>query len=471
MTERIVAQIHARTLEVLKEVGLEWPHEPSLQALAKQGFAVDHASRRVRISPDQVEQTLEAAPRDMPLYGRDQAVRLSFDHGPLLMGAGTIPAIVDLVTQQRRPATALDVVWLSRIQDALPYTDIPRPIVTARDVPQRHSSLLEYALSLCNTTKHVHHRILAPEDVELLMEIGVAITGSARRLRERPIFSGCYCPLSPLSYTPENVACMLGYARYGVPFQILSQTIFGANSPPSVLGPVIVANAEVVGTIAILQALAPGLPLMYGGILTPMDMRTGLVTYGTPELGALNALAGKMARHYGFVNVLSALRTDAKQCDVQAGFEKAMNLWPVLPVVDIVYGAGNLDTGLTCGYDQLVLDDELMSAARRQMGFQPNGNGRFEVDLIKRVGPKGNFLKLKRTAEEARGFWYPRFFVRGDYDAWAAKRTDAAAQARAKAQEIIATHRPAPLPSEVVAAIKEIVSRRIDRELVERAFA
>jgi len=471
MDNSLTMQIHDRTLEVLDEVGLMWPDEPSLRALARRGFKVDQAHHRVYMSAAQVETALERAPRDVALYVRDGAERLAYDRGPLLMGAGTGVAVVDLETGERRPSTSRDVAQLARIQDALPNLEIVRPIVTMTDADPRHSGLLEYALALCHTGKHVHHRVLDPGDVELLAEIGAAIAGGAQRLRQRPIVSGLYCPLSPLAYTADNVRCMLEYARRGIPFQILSQTILGASAPATVMGPVIVTNAEILGTMTLVQNLYPGTQVMYGGLLSPMDMRSGLVTYGTPEMGVLLALAGCMARHYGFISVLAGLRTDAKQCDVQAGFEKALGLWPILPVADIVYGAGNLDTGLTCAYDQLVLDDELMSAARRQLWWQPEGDGRFEVDLLREAGPRGNFLTLQSTVRAAREGWYPRFFVRGDYETWARERKSAAERARDRARELLAEHRPPPLPAETVAEIRRIVERRVDPATVAHAFA
>jgi len=171
MSDAMRAHIHDRTLEMIRDVGLVWSHDLSLQMLQKRGLQVDLSRRTVRMAPAQVEAMLESAPRDISLYTRPQIERLDYKQGPFLMAAGTIPAIVDLESGARRPATTGDVVRLSTIQDALPNLDLARPIVIARGVPPRHSSLFEYALTLCNTTKHVHHRILAPEDVELLAEV------------------------------------------------------------------------------------------------------------------------------------------------------------------------------------------------------------------------------------------------------------------------------------------------------------
>jgi trimethylamine--corrinoid protein Co-methyltransferase len=470
MTNAVVDQVHTRTLEVLQQVGLHWPHQESLRYLARAGFDVDLSQGRVRIAPDQIEAGLALAP-GAPLYNRDQGGPLSYENGPLLMGAGTGVAVIDPESQRRRSSTGADVIRLVTIQDALPNLDIARPIITATDAPAQHSSLAEYALALCNTSKHVTHRILAPEDVELLFEIGVVIAGSPERLRQRPIFSGMYCPFSPLAFTADNIACMLGFARHGLPVMILSETIPGMNAPPTLLGAVIVTNAEILGTLTILQALFAGTPVIYAGILAVMNMQTGKVTYGGPEMGALNALAGKMARHYGLVSVLAGLRTDAKQADEQAGFEKACNLWPILPVADIVYGLGNLDTGLTCSYDQLVLDDELMGAVRRYLSWRmPEGDGTLEVEEIKQVGPMNHFLTLRHTAQEARRFWRPKFFTRRDFDQWAAGPHDAQHLALRQAQEILGSHRPAPLPDHVLSRIRLTLSQRLGQDYVQAHF-
>lgn len=470
MDDVVVSTVHDRSLDVLRRVGLVWPDEPSLEKLQQLGFQVDMAKKLVRIPAERVLDALDKAPKNVKLYPRDQGQPLSFDRGSLLMGAGTGVAVIDPHSGERRPSTAWDVTWLVRIQNVSPNIDIPRPIITATDAPGRHNGLVEFALAMANTTKHVHHRVLAPEDVDLLVEIGDVVTGGKVELGERPIFSGVYCPLSPLSYTRDNTGCMLRFAHYGIPFQVLSQTLLGANVPPTLLGCLIVTNAEVLGTLAIIQALNPGAPVMYGGIITPVDMRTGLVTYGTPEIGVLHALSGQMARHYGLVSIQIGMRTDAKQPDVQAGFEKMLNLWSVLPYADIIYGAGNLDTGLTCDFDQLVLDDEFMSAVRRQQNWKPEGDGKLEVDLIEEAGPGGNFLSLKLTAQTARKFWYPSYFVRGDYESWAVERRDARSLAHERVMDILASSKEPLLDKDKLKEIKGIIARRSDAAFAGRVL-
>ncbi|MBN1314990.1 MAG: trimethylamine methyltransferase family protein [Anaerolineales bacterium] len=470
MNDVVISTIHDRSLEVLSRVGLVWPDEFSLEKLERQGFKVDKTTMTVRMTPEQVLSALDEAPKKVDLYPRDQVQPLSFGSGSLLMGAGTGVAVIDPNTGKRRPSTAWDVVQLVKIQDVLPNIDIPRPIITATDSQGKHSGLVEFALALCNTTKHVHHRVLAPEDVDLLVEISQAVTGDRYKPGERPIFSGVYCPLSPLSFTRDNAGCMLRFAYHKIPFQVLSQTLLGANAPPTMLGCLIVTNAEVLGALTIIQALYPGAPVMYGGIITPVDMRTGLVTYGTPEIGVLHSYSGQMARHYGLVSIQIGMRTDAKQPDVQAGFEKMLNLWSVLPNADIIYGAGNLDTGLTCDYDQLVLDDELMSAVRRQQNWLPEGDGKLEVDLIEQAGAGGNFIAHKLTARAARKFWYPKYFVRGDYESWNTNRHDARYLAHIKVKEILESKDGRSVNEENL-EIKRIVSIRTGREFADRAFA
>jgi trimethylamine:corrinoid methyltransferase-like protein len=77
---------------------------------------------------------------------------------------------------------------------------------------------------------------------------------------------------------------------------------------------------------------------------------------------------------------------------------------------------------------------------------------------------------LEQTAEVARDFWRPRFFTRDTYADWAAEGHDAAKIALRKAKELIETHEPEPLPSEVTSEIRRIMAHRLDADFVAAYF-
>lgn len=451
--------VHQSTLELLEDVGFCAPDRELLGRLQRAGFNVNFETQMVRIPPDMVGAGLGQAPKDVRLYPRSgEAVVPSVD-GPRFMGAGTPVNVLDLHTGEPRSATRADVRDLVRLQDALPGVDIVRPTVTATDQGES-SDLVEIAELLRGTAKPMVHRTLAAERVDAAVEMLAAVAGGERALKERPIFATLYCPISPGYVTPENIRCMLRWVEHRVPLTLLSMAMGGASAPATLLGELVVINADVLAWVVALQALYPGAPLIYGSVSSILDMRTGLLPLGAPERGMVNACAAEMAQHYGLRSMCGGLSSDAKQVDAQAGFEKAVTATPVLlQGADIIYGVGSVDAGSAISAAQVVLDNELIGGLRRMaedIGVHDLGE---EIALIKEKTPKGNFLNAKHTRRAHKEHWRPEILSRETFDAWRQKGMTIADRCRERAEDLLVSHKPPPIPAEVEAELERVLRR------------
>jgi trimethylamine--corrinoid protein Co-methyltransferase len=167
-----------------------------------------------------------------------------------------------------------------------------------------------------------------------------------------------------------------------------------------------------------------------------------------------------MARYYGMLSMCGGLSSDAKELDAQAGFEKAVTAVPLLlEGASIIYGVGATDAGSSISYAQMILDDELIAGLRRMMQGITLHDLEEEVALIKANTPRGNFLKAKHTRRTFREHWRPGILNRDTYEAWQARDGTIEQVCRRKAQDILAQHRPPPLPAEVEAEMERIVRR------------
>ena len=91
-------------------------------------------------------------------------------------------------------------------------------------------------------------------------------------------------------------------------------------------------------------------------------MRSGGPSLGMPE-SVLGSLAGgQLARRYGLPFRGGGGLTSANALDAQAATESAMSLWGTyLSGCDLVlHAAGWLEGGLTCSYEKLALDLEVL---------------------------------------------------------------------------------------------------------------
>lgn len=455
--QEIAELVHEKSVEILREVGFCAPDAGILSRLESAGFPVDYESQMVRITPDLLEVALETLPKDLRLYDRNGQSLDRFGIEACFMGAGTPVKVFDLDTGYQRSATRLDVRHFVTIQDALPQVDIVRPTVTATDQGD-FSDLVEIAELLHNTSKPVVHRTLTSKHVDAAAEMLFTIAGGADAFRSRPFFATLYCPISPGYFTPENMNCMLRWAEHGVPITLLSMAMGGASAPATLLGELIVINADILAWIVALQILFPGTPLLYGSVSAVLDMRTGLLPLGAPERGMINSGAAIMGDFYGIPSMCGGLSSDAKQLDAQAGFEKVTTAIPLLQEgATIIYGVGATDAGSTISYTQMIFDDEIIAGIRRMWQGITLHDPTEEVKLIKSLTPRGNFLTARHTVRHYRQHWYPNIISRDTYSRWLEKGETIESICRRKAEEIIANHQAAALQASIVSDLEAIM--------------
>jgi trimethylamine--corrinoid protein Co-methyltransferase len=451
--------VHNKSVEILEEVGFCVPDENVLIRLDTAGFPVDKESQMVRITTELLDIALGCLPQEVKLYNRQGEVVSYQGIEPCFMGAGTPVNVFDLHSGEQRLATREDVRQLVTIQDALPQLDIVRPTVTATDQGE-FSDLVEIAELLRNTSKPIVHRTLSPERVDAGVEMLFAVSGGDGAFRAHPNFATLYCPISPGYFTLENVQCMLKWAEYGVPVTLLSMAMGGASAPATLLGELIVINTDILAWIVVLQILYPGVPLLYGSVSAVLDMRTGLLPLGAPERGLINSGAAIMGNFYGIPSMCGGLSSDAKQLDAQAGFEKVNTAIPLLQQsASIIYGVGAVDSGSTISYTQMIFDNEIIAGVRRMWEGITLHDVTEELELIKSLTPRGNFMSAAHTRRNYHRHWYPEIISRDSYDTWKEKGETIETICRRKAEDIIANHKPPSLTAEVEADLERIMRR------------
>jgi len=346
------------------------------------------------------------------------------------------------------------------LQDALPEVDIVRPTVTATDMGDG-SDLIEIAELLRFTSKPLVHRTLAPERVPDAVEMLAAVAGGEDALRAKPNFATVYCPISPAYFTQENIRCMLRWAEFGVPITLLSMAMGGASAPATLLGELVVINLEILAWIVVLQHLYPGTPLLYGSVSSVLDMRTGILPLGAPERGMINSGAAIMGKYYGIPSMCGGLSTDAKDLDLQAGYEKALTAFPLLMEdASIIYGVGAVDAGAAISYTQMVMDNEMIGGLRRMMQGIALHDLEEEIGLIERNIPRGNFLKEKHTRSHYKHHWKPHILNREAFETWDSHRRDIKSLSQDRARHLLASHQPPQLPSNAETEIERILRRQ-----------
>jgi trimethylamine--corrinoid protein Co-methyltransferase len=230
-------------------------------------------------------------------------------------------------------------------------------------------------------------------------------------------------------------------------------------------GALAIGNAEVIAGLVIHQLKEPGAPFIYGGCISPIDLRTTILPYGAPEWHISDAVLAQLSWRYGLPQFGTAGATDSKTVDEQAALEAAYTLmFAALSGINLIHDVGYMESGLTAALDYLVICDEIISLIRPILHGLDINEENLALDLIDEVGPGGQFIDSEHTLHHYRAIWYPSILDRRIYQSWMdVGATSLRERARSKAKELLDTHEVPPLAPEVARGIREVMNSAWER--------
>ena len=205
------------------------------------------------------------------------------------------------------------------------------------------------------------------------------------------------------------------------PVIIAALAMAGSTAPVTLAGVLALQNAELLAGVALTQLISPGTPVIIGSTSTNIDMKTGSLAIGSPELSQMIAAHAQLARFYNLPSRSGGALTDASYPDAQAGFEGMMALLTTVNCgVDFMLHAGGiLSVYLAFSFEKFVLDDEMCGMVRRFHEGIRVEPATLAYDVAASVGVGGNFLAEDHTVERCRTeFWRPAVCDRSGLDAW-----------------------------------------------------
>jgi trimethylamine--corrinoid protein Co-methyltransferase len=118
----------------------------------------------------------------------------------------------------------------------------------------------------------------------------------------------------------------------------------------------------------------------------------------------------------------------------------------------------------------LVMNDEIIAMTRRIMRGIEVSDDTLMLDLIDKIGPSGEFMSAKETARRCREeIWDPTLMDRQPWVNWeAAGAPTMYDRIQVRLREILATHKPPPLPDGVAEKIKAVLQAAEARQEKKR---
>jgi len=459
-------QIALAAFEVLERVGARFFDLEAVELLKKAGCAVADGCL-VRIPSGLVRQALNTVPSRFTLFARNGEPAIRAEPNLAHFGPGpTCCNFSDPETGERRLFVKKDAALTARVCDALPNIDYVMSLGSVSDVPQDQADIHEFDAMVRETTKPIMSWSFTRGSLIRIHQMCAAVKGSEEAFAREPFMIFYSEPSSPLKHSQEAIQKLLYCAAHGIPQVYTPCPIGGATAPATMAGILVQNLAETLGGVVLSQLVRKATPIVVGGVVSILDMRSTILSYGAPELALLSAGATEVARSLDLPMFSTAGCTDAKCVDQQAASEAmASILFAALSGGTFVHDVGFIESAMTGSLEQLVMCDELIGMARRLVRGIRVDPETLAVDTIAEAAEKGDYLSLDHTVKHFRSeFWFPRQMDRLRHGEWVARGSKTMGdRTRELMRTIIREHRAPALGTAVLAQIDRMVGNAAPR--------
>ena len=462
LTEDQIEQIVSAAMDVLQQSGTRIYEESALKLLRDAGCVIE-GDDLVHIPTSLVENSLRSAPSRIVMGGRDRSKRIALEKDQIYFGTGSdCPFILDPYTSERRRYTYEDIYRAAKIADALPEIDFHMSLGLASDVPIGTYDRHQFQAMLLGTTKPMVITAVDREGLADQLEMAQSVLGGADEWKKLPLFAIYIEPSSPLSHSREVMEKLFFAADHDIPMIYTPCPICGATGPATMAGALVQSLAECLTGIVVSQLRRKGASVVIGGVISILDMSTGIMSYGAPELSLLSAAMTNISQYLRLPMFSTAGCSDAKGLDQQAAIESALSIgYAALSGASLIHDVGYLESGLVGSYDMLVMSNEIISMVKRILRGVPVDEEHLAVEAINRVGSGGHYLTDDHTMKHFRtAFWMPELLDRSNWDTWEANGAKTLNdRVHEKTIELIEHYQPAPIPDKIEEELRRIVAR------------
>jgi trimethylamine---corrinoid protein Co-methyltransferase len=422
LSEEQLQRIYEASLALLHDPGIYSESGLFLDIFERGGARVNRATRMIQLEREMVEAAIKSAPSSFTLYGRnDPAMDLLVEPGRVYYGMGgtSEPMFWDWDQWKARQPTKQDMVLCTRVGQALPNIDFVQTLCMSGDMPTSTIFFHDFDAIFRNTTKPNVINILERPFTQHLLELTAAASGGESALRERPSVLGIVTPITPLKIAVMNEG-LIDAVNAGVPILYSPGPLMGATGPATVAGTTVLTNAEVLFGVVLTQLIKPGAPVILKPDTDVFDMRTTQCTYGSPEQDLGKMAMVQLARFYNLPIYGLGGGVEAKTPDAEAAGEAMMSLLlNGLTGMNLNQSLGTLAWGLYGSPEMVVICDELVHMVKRVLAGIEVTDATLAVDVIRQVGPGGDFLKSDHTRDFFRKeLFFPGLFRRQTIDQW-----------------------------------------------------
>lgn len=464
LDKEALAAIEDQADWILQTIGVEFRRDKvALDLFAKAGATV--VGDRVTFSPGLTRHLCATAPAEFTLHARDpdNTVVLGGTNVVLMPGYGS-PFVSDLA-QGRRYATLVDFENFVKLAYSSPWLHHSGgTICEPTDVPvnKRHLDMVLAHLTL--STKPFMGSVTSPERARDSIDMARIVFGAAF-MEDNAVLQGNINVNSPLIYDDTMSGALRVYAQANQCVCVSPAIFAGAMGPLSPAAVAAQTLAEGMAGIALAQLVRPGCPVVFGSFHSTMNLKSGALTFGSPEANLATMALSQLGHRLGVPVRSGGGQISASNApDGQAMQDSAGAMWATLlsGAHQVWHAAGWLEGGLVMSYEKFIMDlDHCGAMMTLLQGFGTDAEA-FGRDAYLEAGPGMTFLSTQHTLRNfATANFQPDIPEAGSFETWSENESPTADQrATARWKQMLAEYEPPPMDDNIRAALTEFVAVR-----------
>lgn len=461
--DEAIAIIERNADRILDEIGMDFRGDPETLDLFKaHGARVD--GERVRFDPGWCRDKIKTAPPVFTQHARNPERSIQIGGNAQVYAPSFGPPFVHDMEKGRRYATLDDFKSITKLHHQLGAINHSGGVVVEPvDVPVELRHLHMAHTHLTMNDKPFMGAVTAPERARDTIEMCRIVMGQDFVDNNCVLYSVVNTN-APLVMDETMLWALKEYARAGQCTVVSPFVLGGAMSPVSVAATLAQVLAEVMASVALIQLIRPGAPAAFGTFFSPISLKTGAPTFGTPEGTLFQMCAKTLADRLGLPFHSVGGLTAAKVPDAQAGYESQAQLMgaTMAGVNFIIHATGCLEGLLTTGYEKIVMDADRCSAMQRFTQGVDFSEAAQAMDAFHEVEPGGHFLGAQHTQDNFEtAFWMGDMSDNGTYEQWQAEGANwTHDRASARVKDLLNSYVPPAMDAGTRDALDDFVAQR-----------
>ena len=463
LTKHNMEKIHDSSMNLLKNTGISFNNSEALNIFKENRYRVEDTT--VFFEESDIMKALDTVPEQFTVHARnpDKSVKIGKNDFVFLPGYGA-PFVMDIQGNQCQ-ATMEDYDNFCKLIHTSPHIDMNGwMMVEPFDMPHEtvHLDLNLSNMLLCD--KPFMGSPVSREGAMDGIEMAAILWGGKKNIMDRTVSVSLINSLSPLQFADEMIGALIELARHNQACVVTSLVMAGGSGPVTLDGVMALQNAEILAGITLTQLVRPGTPAIYGSSSSAMDMKTGALSIGAPELSKNIHLVAQMARFYNLPARSGGGLTDSLCAEAQAGAESALALSTAARsgINFILHSCGILGSYIAMSFEKFLIDEEVCGVVKNMFKPLELTDDSIDIDIINDVGIGGQYLTHPKTFALCRTqFYTPSLMNRKNFDAWTKngkKRIDQVAQ-DSVAQRLAAYETP-DIDPEIEKQLTQYVEKR-----------